>query len=124
MGLDSLMAIELRNHIKSELELDVPVVKFLDGPTIIGLASELAPGMAQFAVSDRQSGINEGTSRMHFKGGIKLPADLTPEVASQLLTRVDELTEEEVNALLQAVSSRSGSRTPRTDLDETPSGEE
>ncbi|MCP4401548.1 MAG: SDR family NAD(P)-dependent oxidoreductase, partial [bacterium] len=33
MGVDSLMAIEMRNQIHSELQVDIPMVKFLEGMT-------------------------------------------------------------------------------------------
>ena len=41
MGLDSLMAIELRNRIMTELGVDVPVEKFLENPSIVQLADLL-----------------------------------------------------------------------------------
>ncbi|HSM56063.1 MAG TPA: amino acid adenylation domain-containing protein [Candidatus Sulfomarinibacteraceae bacterium] len=41
LGLDSLMAVELRNRIERELGLTLPVVKFLQGPSVQDLAREL-----------------------------------------------------------------------------------
>ncbi|NEQ65235.1 MAG: SDR family NAD(P)-dependent oxidoreductase [Symploca sp. SIO2D2] len=41
MGLDSLMSIELRNRIQSQLEVDVPITKFMEGITIAALSNEL-----------------------------------------------------------------------------------
>jgi len=40
-GLDSLMAVELRNRIEFDLSLSVPVVQFLKGPTARELAESL-----------------------------------------------------------------------------------
>jgi NAD(P)-dependent dehydrogenase (short-subunit alcohol dehydrogenase family)/acyl carrier protein len=37
MGLDSLMVVELRNRIRSELEVNIPIAKFLDGISLVGL---------------------------------------------------------------------------------------
>jgi acyl transferase domain-containing protein/SAM-dependent methyltransferase len=42
LGLDSLLAMELRNRILSELELDVALERLIEGITPSGLAAELA----------------------------------------------------------------------------------
>ncbi len=41
IGVDSLMAIEMRNQIHSELHVDIPMVKFLEGTTLGSLVSFL-----------------------------------------------------------------------------------
>ncbi|NEO38509.1 MAG: SDR family NAD(P)-dependent oxidoreductase [Moorea sp. SIOASIH] len=41
MGLDSLMAVELRNQIQIELRVDIPATIFMEGITIIALANEI-----------------------------------------------------------------------------------
>ncbi|AOY83395.1 type I polyketide synthase [Moorena producens JHB] len=41
MGLDSLMAVELRNQIQTELAVDIPATRFMEGITIIALATEI-----------------------------------------------------------------------------------
>ena len=47
VGLDSLMALELKNHIERELGIDLPVVALLQGPTLAQLADQLAERAAQ-----------------------------------------------------------------------------
>ncbi|HEY1577814.1 MAG TPA: condensation domain-containing protein, partial [Terracidiphilus sp.] len=42
LGLDSLMALEARNQINSELEINIPVARFLQGLTITELAAKIA----------------------------------------------------------------------------------
>jgi len=42
MGLDSLMAVELRNRLMNELNVTIPVVKFLENASIEGLAELVA----------------------------------------------------------------------------------
>lgn len=41
LGVDSLMALELRNQLASDLDLDVPIGRFLEGPTIAEIAEVL-----------------------------------------------------------------------------------
>ncbi|MCC7358230.1 MAG: amino acid adenylation domain-containing protein [Anaerolineales bacterium] len=51
-GLDSLMAVELKNRIEQTLGLEVPLVELLQGPTLAGLTSALE---ARAAASDAQA---------------------------------------------------------------------
>ncbi|MFB2837777.1 SDR family NAD(P)-dependent oxidoreductase [Floridanema evergladense] len=37
MGLDSLMVVELRNRCRAELEINIPITKFLDGVSVVDL---------------------------------------------------------------------------------------
>ncbi|MDB9517354.1 SDR family NAD(P)-dependent oxidoreductase [Roseofilum reptotaenium CS-1145] len=41
MGLDSLMAVELRNQVQTELLVDIPATRFMEGITIELLATEI-----------------------------------------------------------------------------------
>jgi hypothetical protein len=41
MGLDSLMAIDIRAQIKKELDIDLPIVKLLEGISVTDLATLL-----------------------------------------------------------------------------------
>ncbi|MBD2438979.1 SDR family NAD(P)-dependent oxidoreductase [Nostoc sp. FACHB-110] len=42
MGLDSLMVVELKNRLRSELGINIPITKFLDGVSVIGLTKLIA----------------------------------------------------------------------------------
>src|SRR5439155_433041 len=46
LGIDSLMAIELKNRIEADLGVSVPMVKFLEGPSVRDLAGFLADRLA------------------------------------------------------------------------------
>jgi acyl carrier protein len=41
LGIDSLMALELRNRITAELKVEVPMVKFLEGPSLTQITTLL-----------------------------------------------------------------------------------
>lgn len=47
MGLDSLMAIELKNAIEQSLQITLPIAKFLEGPSIRRLAEYALAAMGQ-----------------------------------------------------------------------------
>ncbi|BAZ53637.1 beta-ketoacyl synthase [Nostoc sp. NIES-4103] len=47
MGIDSLMAVELRNRIKTKLEADVPITKFIEGDSIVNLSADISQQLSQ-----------------------------------------------------------------------------
>jgi acyl carrier protein len=42
LGFDSLMAVQLKNRVESDLAIEIPLVRFLTSPTVVGLISEIA----------------------------------------------------------------------------------
>ena len=92
LGLDSLMAVELKNRIALDLGVNLPMVKFLQGPSVEQAAAQLldqltaevsdAPAALARASTQRQAEQQNGADNEH------------------LLATLDQLSDEEVNSLL------------------------
>lgn len=68
MGLDSLMALDLKNRVKTDLLVDVPVVKFMEGFSVASLAVQVIKQLTEaqsnqsvsLATAVTQIGMNKG----------------------------------------------------------------
>jgi acyl carrier protein len=95
IGLDSLMAVELRNRLRFRLGLDVPLVTFMQDTSIAHLAAGLSARMAD--IPD-ENGNGPGP-------GKRVLETIAPQDVEPLLERLDQLSDEEVDALLGAALS-------------------
>ncbi|HZT80840.1 MAG TPA: SDR family NAD(P)-dependent oxidoreductase, partial [Gemmataceae bacterium] len=97
LGLDSLMAVELRNWIEGELDVNLPIVELMRSPSVARLTELL---LEQFGKEDDHgpvaARVNGSAARANGTG------TLAAEPA-ELLTRVEELSGEQVDALLAAL---------------------
>ncbi len=86
MGLDSLMAVELKNRIESDLGINIPITYFLENASVISLSARLhleLGSRGQFSKQDNTVGEGIDAAR-----------------AQQLLENIDQLSDDEVNSLL------------------------
>jgi myxalamid-type polyketide synthase MxaE and MxaD len=91
LGLDSLMAVELKNRISADLGINVPMVKFLQGFSVAQAGTQLL---------DQLTAQSEGASDLR-------PSVLTPArerdsdaIDEDLLSNLDRLSDEQVNSML------------------------
>lgn len=92
LGLDSLMAVELKNRIALDLGVNVPMVKFLQGPSVEEAVAYLFEQLTQ-EVSDSAAPLVAGVAPFqeeHENGRLD----------EQLLANLDRLSDEEVDSLL------------------------
>jgi myxalamid-type polyketide synthase MxaD len=87
LGLDSLMAVELKNRISADLGVNVPMVKFLQGFSVAQAATQLLAQLATEAAGPSEP----GTLALAREGS----AD-----DEDLLANIDKLSEEQVNSML------------------------
>jgi hypothetical protein len=78
------MAVELKNRIEATLTIKLPVVALLKGPSLATLAAELLKQIGMAAT------------------GESAPPIVRQETAAELLSRVDQLSEAEVDTLLRS----------------------
>jgi phthiocerol/phenolphthiocerol synthesis type-I polyketide synthase C len=104
LGVDSLIAVELRTEIERELDIVVPVVQLLDEPSIASLARWLgdvvsgddaaAPGPT--VTADRLAAHPDGVPAPE-------PSDVGSPRWIDLLSRVHEVSDDDVDELLREV---------------------
>jgi acyl carrier protein len=104
LGLDSLIAVEVRNRINAELGMNVPLAKFMQGNSSISALAAYA--VERLTESDRAE---QGKTSGHGSGSGMMPAaepspPLTGADAADLLERIDELSEEELDRHLSELA--------------------
>ncbi|SEC07707.1 Acyl transferase domain-containing protein [Rhizobiales bacterium GAS188] len=95
LGLDSLMGIEIKNWIESELRLNLPTVELIKGPTIEGLVKLLLEQLA--------AGRNAIATPSAIVPTSSIVADrLASPEHDELASMVKELSDDEVDVLLDS----------------------
>lgn len=107
LGLDSLMAVELRNWIERDLRLNLPTVELLRGPSVVELCDVLLDQLSKLDASGKplSEGSNESRLPRPIERSRTRPSGKTEE-AQELLAEVDEMSDERVDALLEEMVAR------------------
>jgi NAD(P)-dependent dehydrogenase (short-subunit alcohol dehydrogenase family)/acyl carrier protein len=101
LGIDSLMAVELRNWIEQELRINVPIMELMRSSSLARLTDLLLEQCA--------NGSTNGVAHDELKLSAEpVPTEELP--AEDLLAKVAELSDEDVNALLMSLLNKSGDR--------------
>jgi acyl carrier protein len=124
IGVDSLMAVELRNWIEGELRVSLPIAELMQGPSVDRLTEVLltqltsdAPAPKRESTADLLKAVREAQAKngpATTNGEAHHAADGTNGVsghqAAELLGRIDELSDKEVDTLLGTVLKEEGER--------------
>ncbi len=104
LGIDSLMAVELRNWLEGELRVNLPIVELMRSPSLSGLADTLAHRIESMAAARSfQSGRN-GSS--HAQDNLVL--NHMESAPDELLAHIDELSGEQLDSVLARLLDERG----------------
>ncbi len=91
LGMDSLMAVELKNKIEGDLGINIPVTYLLEEATVMDLAKKLDHDFG----NGTENEIKEGPDDM-----------VDAETAKKLLANMDQLSEDEIDSLLNSLLTK------------------
>jgi phthiocerol/phenolphthiocerol synthesis type-I polyketide synthase C len=108
LGVDSLIAVELRTQIERDLGIVVPVVQLLDSPSVAGLADWLGDrcSKARAAEADPIAAADTGATPPNGAPGPEAPG-VVDSRWMDLLVHLPEVSDDEVDELSQAEVSAS-----------------
>ena len=89
LGVDSLMAMEIKNRVEAELQVRVQMVELLEGPTLSTLADLILPQLADRDLTTERAPAVASEEE-----------DVVGTRAMDLLEGIDGLSDEEVDALM------------------------
>ncbi|AGA26414.1 type I polyketide synthase [Singulisphaera acidiphila] len=99
LGIDSLMAVELRNWIEGELRVNLPIADLLRSPSISGLAKLLAERFSAVAGTPPLTCSRNGEVVGGTNGRVSAVNALEP-APEDIVSQVEDLSNEQVDALL------------------------
>ena len=109
LGVDSLMAVELRTQIERDLGIVVPVVQLLDGPSVSGLADWLGDRLSSAGpvAPDPTVSADTGAAQPNGAPGPKATGGAGSRWMD-LLAQLPEIPEGDVDELLRGLLAQGG----------------
>ena len=101
LGLDSLMTVELKNRIEQETGVNLPIMEIMRGPSL----DELSQLVVKQFDGPTADGTDIGPAEKIEPSVMEELDAATPEMqsAEELLARIDELSEEEIDAAMSQI---------------------
>lgn len=98
LGIDSLMAVELRNHVQTQLGIVVPVGQLLQDPTV----SQLALTLLEQLESGIDADVSEDPAIANAESSATATETTSPSepTAAQMLAGLEDMSEEQINEIL------------------------
>ncbi len=124
LGLDSLTAMELKGWIEAELAVEVPIAIFLEEPSISQFAARLLEQLEPAGSSQSNTAqVDRAGQDGHVDGQHVMSNGLANEIGSheaeQLLMRLDQLSDAEIDALLGQIAEDEQAEASK-ETDDTP----
>jgi phthiocerol/phenolphthiocerol synthesis type-I polyketide synthase C len=105
LGIDSLMAVELRNHVQAHLGVTIPLAKLLQDPTIAQLAQTVLDQIDAAPQPSAAEPTAAGTTAAPPTPVSTQQSEPSDASAQEALAQLQDLTDEEVDALLRQMLS-------------------
>ncbi|MDY7022739.1 MAG: acyl carrier protein, partial [Cyanobacteriota bacterium] len=98
LGLDSLIALELRNLIKSQLQVDISTAKLMSGSSVVSLTTQISQTL-QANPSIVSSLAEQSKPKLEIQS--QSNESNQQKTAQQMLENLDQLPDQDVDALLK-----------------------
>ncbi|MFK0253890.1 type I polyketide synthase [Streptomyces sp. NPDC090445] len=106
LGLDSLLAVEVRGQIRRDLDVDLPLTGLLDADAFRNLADALLDRLDHGAAGGTPQASPAAASPPPAGSGLPVGRALSPSEAERLLSSLDTLGEAEIQALAELLAER------------------